>query len=301
MVRKILKVVGALVLVLLLCVGAYVAYSVTAYGRSMNRVYDVPPPALAASTDSLVIERGRHLAESVAGCATGDCHGTDLGGGNAIDAGPVGMFSGPNITSGGLGAQYTDGELARVMLHGIKRDGRSVRFMPSQEINWLSDEDIVAVISYVRSVPPVQRASGETRIGLLGKVLDRRNLMMVDVARRIDHGQRTTAPPPEPTARYGAFLAKGCMGCHGEGLSGGKIPGAPPSMPIPSNLTPHETGIQGWSFADFERALNTGTRPDGSRIDPFMPFEAYSKLNDTEKRALWAYLEGLTPAPFGGR
>jgi hypothetical protein len=72
-------------------------------------------------------------------------------------------------------------------------------------------------------------------------------------------------------------------------------------MPIPANLTPHETGLKSWSFEDFERALNTGTRPDGSKIDPFMPFESYSKLNDTEKRAIWAYLQSLPPMAYGGR
>jgi hypothetical protein len=32
-----------------------------------------------------------------------------------------------------------------------------------------------------------------------------------------------------------------------------------------------------------------------------MPFEAFSKLNDTEKRALWAYVQNLPPTPFGSR
>jgi mono/diheme cytochrome c family protein len=289
------------VLVVLLVAGGYVAFTVNAYGRSMSQVYEIPLPTLASSTDSAVIERGRHLAESVAGCATADCHGTDLGGGNTIEAGPVGSITAPNITSGGLGSQYSDGELARILLHGVKRDGRSASFMPSQDFAWLPDSDIVAIISFVRSVPPVQRPSVETRIGLLGKVLDRRDLFEVDVARRIDHEQRPQAPAPEPTARYGAFLAKGCVGCHGEGLSGGKIPGAPPSMPIPTNLTPHESGLRSWAYEDFERALNTGTRPDGRKIDPFMPFESFSKLNDTEKRALWAYLQSLPAKPFGER
>jgi cytochrome c553 len=301
MLGKLFKWIGLLVLVALLAVGAFVGFSVLSYERSMSQVYDIPTPALTASTDPMVIERGRHLAESVAGCATADCHGTDLGGGTPIDAGPVGVLAGPNITSGGLGAEYSDGELARLLLHGVKRDGRSARFMPSQDFAWLPDPDVVAILSYLRSVPTVQRASAGTDIGLLGKVLDRRDLMIIDVARRIDHDQREQAPAPEPTARYGAYLARGCLGCHGEGMSGGKIPGAPPSMPIPTNLTAHETGLQGWTFEDFERALTTGTRPDGSRIDPFMPFEAFSKLNDTEKRALWAYVQGLPPTPFGSR
>jgi hypothetical protein len=40
---------------------------------------------------------------------------------------------------------------------------------------------------------------------------------------------------------------------------------------------------------------------DGSKVDPFMPFEAYGKMNDTEKRAIWACLQGLPPKPFGER
>src|SRR5687767_12435877 len=122
MLRKTLKWLGLIVLALLLLIGGYVGYAATAYGRSMDRVYDIPLPAITHSTDPAVIERGRHLAESVAGCATADCHGTDLGGGNTIEAGPVGSFTGPNLTSAGLGAQYSDGELARLLLHGVKRD-----------------------------------------------------------------------------------------------------------------------------------------------------------------------------------
>jgi hypothetical protein len=301
MLGKILRWLGGFLIAGILVAGVFVGYTVWAYERSMDRVYDVALPAISGSDDPAVIDRGRHLAESVAGCATADCHGTDLGGGTPIDVGPVGTVVGPNITPAGIAAEYSDGELARLLVHGVKRDGRSVRFMPSQEIAWLPDSDIQAIISYLRSVPPVQRPSGETRIGVLGKVLDRREMMILDVARRIDHSQREQAPPPEPTAAYGAFLAKGCMGCHGEGLSGGRIPGAPASMPIPTNLTPHQTGIVGWTFEDFERVLNTGVRPDGRQLDPFMPYEAYSRMNDTEKRALWAYLQSLPPTAFGER
>jgi mono/diheme cytochrome c family protein len=293
--RKVLKWFSLFMLAGLLGIGAWVGSAVFAYNRSMATVYDVPVPAVTLSTDSLVIARGKHLVESVAGCASGDCHGIDLGGGTPIEAGPVGTIAAPNITSGGVGADYWDGEIARLILHGIRRDGRSVRFMPSQDLAWLPDDDIAAIISYVRSVPAVDRPSGPVNLGILAKVLDRRSAMVVDVARRIDHTRREQAPPPAPTAAYGAYLAKSCVGCHGEHLSGGKIPGTPPSLPIPANLTPHATGLASWSFADFEKVLTTGIRPDGRKLDPFMPIESLGKMNDTEKRAIWEYLRGLPP------
>lgn len=32
-----------------------------------------------------------------------------------------------------------------------------------------------------------------------------------------------------------------------------------------------------------------------------MPFEAFAKMNETEKKALFAYLRTLPPTPFGNR
>src|SRR5262245_61184016 len=100
MIRTVFKWIGIALVLVLVCAGAYAAYAASQYSRSMAKVYDVSTPPLVASTDSLVIDRGKHLAESVAGCASGDCHGNDLGGGNPVDVGPVGVLAGPNITSG---------------------------------------------------------------------------------------------------------------------------------------------------------------------------------------------------------
>ena len=76
--------------------------------------------------------------------------------------------------------------------------------------------DVLAVISYLRTVPAVARPSGEMQLGLLAKVLDRVNMIPIDVARRIDHEHRATAPMPAPTAAYGTFLANACRGCTGQ-------------------------------------------------------------------------------------
>jgi hypothetical protein len=90
-------------------------------------------------------------------------------------------------------------------------------------------------------------------------------------------------------------------GCHGPGLSGGPIPGAPPELPVPSNITPHETGIKAYTGADFMRLLNTGIKRNGKKLDPFMPLPALAAMNDIEKRALWAYLSSIPAQPFGNR
>jgi hypothetical protein len=300
-VYKVLKGLGLVLGVVLLAVGIYVYMQCSAFDASMEKVYDVPVPALVRSTDPAVIARGDHLVHSLAGCGIGDCHGADLGGGKVTDIGPVGQLCAPNITGGGLGVAYSDGELARIIRHGVKKDGRTVRLMPSQDVSWLPDAEVVAIISYLRSVPNVERANGATVVKTLGKVLDRRDQFPWDIARRIDHGKVETPPAPEPTPAYGAYMGRLCTGCHGDTLGGGPIPGAPPSIPTPLDLTPDPTGLADWSYEDFDKLMKTGVRKSGRKLDPFMPVDSWKNLDDTELHALWAYLRTVPPRPFGSR
>jgi hypothetical protein len=301
LVKRILIGIGGLIGLGLLGVGAFVGFHAYSFGSSLDKVYEVPAPKIERSTDPVVLARGKHLAESLAGCTNSDCHGRDLGGGKTMQIGPLGTFTGPNVSPGGLGLAYSDPELARLIRHGLKRDGRSVRFMPSHEINWLNDQELTAVISYVRTLPPVQKANGPFEVGLLGKILDRLDMIPIDVARRIDHSKVELGPGPTADAKYGSFIARQCTGCHGNSLSGGPIPGAPPELPIPLNLTTDATGLKGWTFDDFKRAMQTGVNKSGKKLDPMMPVESYSKLDDTELHALWDYLSTVPARPFGGR
>jgi hypothetical protein len=299
--KRALKWVGLGLALLLLVVGIRVYTWCSAFDASLDKVYDVPVPTVTRSTDAAVIARGEHLTHSVAGCTASPCHGPDLGGGRPADIGPVGTICGPNITGAGFGIAYSDGELARIIRHGLKKDGRSVRMMPAQDIAWLPDADVVAIVSYLRTVPDVDRPNNATVVGTLGKVLDRRDQFIWDVARRIDHAKAETPPPPEPTALYGSFMGRLCTGCHGDHLSGGPLPGAPSSIPTPLNLTPHATGLAGWAFADFEKVMRNGIRKNGKTLDPFMPIECWKNFDDTEMHALWAYVQTLPPRPLGER
>ncbi len=295
--KKILLGGLAVILVVLVAGGGYVFSQVQAFDASMATVYDLPAPQVKVSSDPQVIARGQHLAESIGACI--DCHAKDLGGKIMADMGPLGIIYTSNISGGG---DYTDAELARVLRDGIKRDGTGLVFMPSQDFRWWPDEDVAAVISWLRTQPKVDRAKGPTRIGVLGKVLDRRDLIPIDIARRIDHTKApATAPEPSASVAYGQFLGKLCQGCHGPSLSGGPIPGAPPSMPIPTNLTPHDTGLKKYSEADFYKTITTGVRPDGSKLAAMMPIATLAAMNDVEKKALWMFLQSVPAKPFGGR
>jgi cytochrome c553 len=301
-VKKVLIGVGGLVGVVGLGLGGFVFLKVSAYNASLDKVYDVPLPKIERTTDPVRLARGQHLANTMMGCVDSDCHGKDLAGGAVTQLGPLGTFAAPNITTGGLGAAYSDAELARLLTHGVKKDGRGVRFMPSHESNWLPDDDIAATISYVRTLPPQTKSNEGVRIGMLGKVLDQLGMIPIDVARRIDHQNIVKAPSPSPDAGYGKYVARLCSGCHGETFSGGPIPGAPPDMAIPLNLTPDATGLKGFSLEDFKQVLRTGKRKqDGRKLDPMMPVASFGQFDDVEMQALYSYLQSLPAKPFGGR
>lgn len=266
--------------------GGYVAFQVTSFDASMEREYAVPLPAVAQSVD---MARGEHLAKSVAGCALDACHGSDLAGGKPLVMGPLGTFTAPNITRTIDG--YSDAELLRLMRTGIRKDNRSVRFMPVSDFQWLPDDDMAAIVAWLRTVPKSDRASAEVHVGTLGKLADRHGRIAIDIARRNRAAPPVIGTPPAPDAAYGRHLAQLCVGCHGEDLRGGPKPGMPP----PANLT----SLEAWTYDDFARMAETGAAPDGRKLDPAMPTQAIANMNETERRALWAYLRSQATARSG--
>ncbi len=57
-----------------------------------------------------------------------------------------------------------------------------------------------------------------------------------------------------------------------------------------TNITPESTtGIGGYSYGDFERAVRKGIRPDGTHLYPAMPYVSYAVVRDDDVKALYAY------------
>jgi mono/diheme cytochrome c family protein len=268
--------------------------------RQLVRTLDVPPRPLSVPRDSVTVARGAHLVDAIGKCA--DCHGEDLGGNVFIDDPGLGRIVAPNLTPGGRLASYSDAEVARALRHGVAKDGRRLLIMPSSDYNAFSDEDASAVIAYVRSRPPVTRELPAHNLKFLARALMVTGQLPAFEADRIDHGRAPVARvAAATTAAYGKYLADagGCTGCHGPGLSGGKIPGAPPDWKPAANLTP--AGIGSWTEADFFRALREGRRPAGTAIDSLMPWPRAGRMTDDEIRAVWLYLRSVPPRQYGLR
>lgn len=292
--------VGSCLIVGLLLTGLSAVYLVTSL--HLRQSYKLHEVNFRLQTDSATLAHGRHIA-TIRGCL--DCHGADFGGQIFIDDPLIGRYAGPNLTRGGRGAMLSVADWEHAVRHGVRNDGKPLRFMPVVEFNQLSDEDLAALIAYVQHLPAVDRPTIPIRIGPLARLLYLQgNFPLLITARLINHSMaHPFTMTPEPTVAYGAYLAASCSGCHGHGFSGGPIPGTPSEWPPAANLTPDSaTGLGSWTEADFFRALREGKRPDSSTINTqYMPILFTSQMTDVEIQALWAFLKTLPSRPKGQR
>ncbi len=298
--KKVLKFIGwgVLSLVAVLAVGMAIIYWQS--GKRLKRTYVVRVNPVAVPMDAAAIERGRHLA-ATRGCV--DCHGADLGGAKVVDDPAMGRLYGPNLTRGrgGLRAGYGDADYERAIRHGVGGDGRGLFLMPSTDYVQFSTQDMGDLIAYLKSVAPVDRDTVPLKVGPVARALMLAGKIQLSAA-VINHSAVKPAEViPGVTVDYGRYMAAGCTGCHGANFSGGRIDIGPPDWPPAANLTPHASGrLAKWDEADFIRALRESRRPDGSELNPVMP-RAFANLNDTELKALWAYLRTIPAAAAGVR
>jgi len=259
-----------------------------------QRQIEQPPYPLALPTGGEAVARGQYLY-AARGCA--DCHGADGAGRVFVDAGDL-HLAGPHIAPGpgSVTAAYRPADWERVLRHGIKPDARPVRVMPSQDYARLSDEDLGALVAYVRQLPPVKGGPAEIRLPLIARVMYGLG-RLPDAVDLIDHQlPPSPAVPPAVSVAYGAYVAQSCVGCHGTQLQGGRIPGSPPDWPASPALRGVEhTALEAYPTPEALRAMfASGRRADGSAIQ-VMPFEMLRAMDDTDLRALHLYLSQGSP------
>jgi mono/diheme cytochrome c family protein len=262
--------------------------------RKLTRRIDVVVEPVPFRSDAASVERGAYLFRS-RGC--GDCHGADGAGHVVVDDGKGLLVRSPDITPApkGVVAAYTPTDWVRTVRHGVKPDGRPVMIMPSEEYNRFVDADLAAVVAYVRQLPAAQGALAEIRLPMPVKALYAAGVFK-DSSEKIDHSLPPAQPVPEGvTTAHGAYVANGCVGCHGAKLAGGKIPGAPPDWPPAAKLTPGAgNALDRYPTAEhFMAMLKTGKRPDGSSVSSVMPFASLKEMNEVDVRALYLHLRAL--------
>jgi cytochrome c553 len=285
--RVLLGLFGAIVVIFVVIAGVVFAVSQS----RLSRAYSIPVAPLTIPDDAATIARGKYLADAVTGCT--DCHGENLGGKVFADAPPFRLVA-SNLThgAGGVGESYTDADWVRAIRFAVRPDGAPLLFMPTQAFSQLGNDDLAAIVAYIKSATPTDNAPGRSELRPLGRAL----LVAGQLGLPVD-GVDTTLPVPSApsagrTVEYGQYLAAvgACRECHGLSLAG--APPTEPDTPPGADLTP--AGRLGtWSDDDFRRAMRTGIRPDGSQIHPAMPWRVLAKQSDDELAALYRYLRSL--------
>lgn len=296
---------------------AAVAYVQVMWDRPVVR----PVVASRATIDDAHVRRGRYLYEDALLCW--DCHGSQgsrsprepQAGGRTFDmtnVGPgFGYVSATNLTpdpSTGIG-DWSDGEIVRAIREGVGRDGHVIfPVMAYQFYHGLSDDDALAVVAYLRSLPPVRNAVPARRLSFVARAL----IAISFIKPESPIAQPNRAPSPGPTVAYGEYIAwhgSGCAECHtprdprtaaldvNRLLGGGLFPFPEEGfVTTGSNLTSDvDTGIGGWTEEQFITAVQTGVRPDGTVLLPFMPWPSYAKWSRDDVHAVWLYLRSLPP------
>jgi mono/diheme cytochrome c family protein len=269
--------------------------------RKMARNIELTVPPLEVTADAAHVERGRYLY-STRGCV--DCHGANGAGKTVIKDGGMYVVA-PNITAGAnsVTSSYKAIDWVRTLRHGVKPNGNPVMIMPSEDYNRLTDDDTASLVAYLQQLPAVPGQRTLIEVPAPVKVLYAFGVIK-DASEKIDHTLPPSKPvPAEVTIEHGAYVANSCIGCHGSGLSGGKIPGGAPTWPTAANLTPGKgSAMSRYPTADvFLAMMRSGHRPDGTAISAVMPFGSLGRMDDTDLRALHAYLQTVPARASGQR
>jgi mono/diheme cytochrome c family protein len=280
-----------------------------------------PAPDLQVEITPERVERGRYLANHVAVCM--DCHSTrdwgafsgplvagTLGKGGELftrDMGFPGDFYAPNLSPHHLNS-WTDGEIYRAITSGVSKDGRPLfPVMPYPAFGQMAEEDIYAIIAYVRSLPVQEN---EVPVSTADFPF---NLIIKTMPMRPSHA--SAIPEKSNQVAYGAYLfsAASCIDCHTPfekgkydmslANAGGREFPMPTGTLRTPNITPHEsTGIGQWTeeqfVARFKSYADSGYTPPKIGPDDFqtiMPWTMYGGMEEDDLKAIYAYIRSLQP------
>ena len=293
-----------------------------------NKDWDVPAPNLHASSDPALIARGEYLVYGPAHCV--ECHVSNLAeydrfyetgtppamsGGYKFPIGPLGTLYSKNITPDqetGIG-RYTDPQIARMLRHGVRPDNKASipQFMPFSE---MSDEDIIAILSFLRAQQPVRNVPPQNEWTLFGKVM--RSVVPAAKPKMDGRPPKTSPTGQEASVARGQYLDRAvadCSGCHTPfnemtgAPTGPRLSGGIPMEPFlragvdrdlwfkPPNITPRP-GSALRKFPDratfIARFKNGGRQYPGSP----MPWEGLARLTNEDIGSLYEYLMTQPPA-----
>lgn len=316
--RKIFKIAGIVLLIVVVAVTGFLGY----IKFVLPDVGAAPDLKIEATAER--VARGKYLVENVAGCI--DCHsardwnqfagpimpGTEGQGGEIFDQrmGLPGSYISRNITPFNLG-NWTDGEILRAITMGVDKFGHALfPIMPYPNYGRADREDVYSIIAYIRTLKPVKKEHPASSSDFP------MNFIINTIPQPAAFHPR---PPKSDTLQYGKYLVMmaDCAECHTQHEKGNPVPGMEFAggmrFPMPlggvavsANITPDkETGIGTWKKEDFIRRFkqysDSGfTAPIATKgsFNTIMPWRVFSGMTEEDLGAIYTYLHSLKPVHY---
>jgi mono/diheme cytochrome c family protein len=313
-----LKVLGVLAALAASVVGGLIGW------LSVRKPAQRAPSAEHVQATPALIERGRYLADHVTMCL--DCHserllapfampikpGTEGQGGFIFDkgVGVPGLIAARNLTPDPTTgkAAWSDGELIRAIREGVDRDGEALfPMMPYKYFRNLADEDVRAVVAFLRTLKPIKNPIPQRR-------LDFPVNLFVKFDPQPLPGPVSAPDDAKDHLAYGKYMTtiSACMECHtahddkGQLVPGGEFAGGwefkgPWGVVVSANLTPHKDAYLGTATkADFIGRFKMYANVDPLKAplaqkgrNTVMPWYGYAGMSERDLGAIYDYLKSL--------
>jgi hypothetical protein len=313
--KKIVKVIGIIVLLIIITLGGLVTY-VKAMLPNVG-----PAPDLKVTATPERVERGKYLANNVLACM--GCHsqrdwnffggpikeGTFGAGGETFgkEMGFPGTIYSKNLTPYSL-STWTDGEIFRTITTGEDKAGKAIfPLMGYLSYGKMDKEDIYSIIAYLRTLPSIKNDVGNRELDFP------LNIIVNTIPAKAD-----LSPKPDTTnaEAYGKYLvtSANCVECHskvdkgkliaGTEFGGGRLFMFPNNTVTTSmNISPDkQTGIGNWSeevfIQRFKQYADTAYQLHPVSANDFntpMPWLMYRGMTKNDLAAIYAYLRTVSP------
>jgi mono/diheme cytochrome c family protein len=269
-VKRILKItLPAVIAICLIAVACVYVLS----ERRLARTYEV------AATD-FTVKTTLSPEEAERRARTFMCGGCHRDAGNVlVDEPGVGRIVAPNLTR--FVPMYSDAELVRLIRHGVKKDGTGVFIMPVSNFANIADDDIAAMIAWLRSLKQLPDAvDGTTQWGPVGRI----GLALDKIPFEADLVPVSMTPAAARPADIGEYVFRtDCSHCHNlDTEKQSEVFVAPALRPLAQSCSP----------ADFKTLLRTGKGVGGRDLGVMTEVSQwdFNHFTDIEIDQIQAYL-----------
>ena len=276
--KRVLRWAGYVLAAILLVLVLFAAWVWFASSRVIGATHEARPERLAAASAAQRADAERQAR--ILGCVS--CHGEGLRGRMMFDGGPFARVWAPNLAA--LAPRISDQQLAQGIRQGIGHDGRALFVMPSPMYSRLSDQEVSALIGWIRSLPAEGEATPPIQWGPVGRVVMALGKLQPVMARMDEFRTRQPFDTGPDQAAGRRIAANVCSECHGADLSGGE--------PAPDILAPDLSLVGAYDAAQFTRLMRTGRPPNGRELGLMREIAEKDTrlLTDDEIAQLYAYL-----------